>query len=504
MTFTENGAVALNSTGDARLDFFSIVGALRSADEKRLQVLFAEAYKQDPLFAIKIVFYARDVREGLGERNTFRVLLRYMAKNHPESIRPNLDLIGVFGRYDDFYCLIGTPVEEDMWHAMKKQFEEDLQNLGQGNAISLLSKWIKTADFKAKETRRLGILTAEKLVYPVYNFKRIVRSMRKHIGVTEGLMSSSKWDEIKYSEVPSRAMMIYRKAFAKHDKERFQAYIDDALAGKDTIHSSTLFPYDIVEKVLYGREDSKVLEAQWRQLPNYISDEMQAIVMADVSGSMSGRPMTTSIGLAIYFAERNKGAYHNLFMTFSERPEIVTLKGETLEQKVSYAKKAYWGMNTNLKAAFEKILEIAVSYRVPQNEMPKSLIVISNMEIDYCGSGAWTFYERIRFEFMRNGYEIPNVVFWNVNSRHDIFLADSSRPGLQLCGGQSITVFKQLMDSIGSTPIEMMEKVINSKRYDCITMEKNRNEIDEKKFFEAVEVFCREFPEEKRNIGEKK
>lgn len=217
LTRTENGAAALNTTGDSRLDFFSTVGALREADEKRIQVLFAEAYKVDPLFTVKTAFYARDIREGLGERKTFRTLLRYMAEYHPEAILPNLDLVGVFGRYDDLYCLIGTTIEDEMWASMKKQFEEDLQNMNQGKAISLLAKWIKTADSKSEHTRKLGVLTAKKLGYSVYNFKRIVRSMRKHISVTESLMSTGKWNEIQYSNVAGRAMMIYRNAFMRHD-----------------------------------------------------------------------------------------------------------------------------------------------------------------------------------------------------------------------------------------------------------------------------------------------
>ncbi len=253
-TRTENGAVALNTTGSACLDLFSTAGALREAEDARVESMFAEAYKESPLLATKIVFYARDIREGLGERKTFRTLLRYMAERHPEALLPNLDLIGVFGRYDDLYCLIGTPLEAAMWEAMKAQFQEDLRNLHQGNAVSLLAKWIKTADASSRNTRRLGILTAQKLGYPVYNFKRMVRSLRKQIGVVEALMSGGRWEEIKYSAVPSRAMMIYRKAFRRHDEERFQAFVDRASAGQEKINAGALYPYDIVEKFLYQGE----------------------------------------------------------------------------------------------------------------------------------------------------------------------------------------------------------------------------------------------------------
>lgn len=470
-TRTENGAVALNTTSDARLDLFGTIGALRDADENRIQTLFAEAYAQDPLFATKIVFYARDIRAGLGERKTFRTLIRYMAEKHPEVLKPNLDLIGVFGRYDDLYELVGTPLENDMWVAMKKQFEEDLENLNSGNAISLLAKWIKTADASSPATRKLGILTAQKLGYPVYNFKRIVRNMRKQIGVVESLMSAGKWDEIKYPEVPSRAMMIYRKAFMKHDPERFEEFINKAEKGEAKVNASTLFPYDIVEKILYHKENNKVLEAQWKALPDYVKQGTNALIMADVSGSMSGRPMATSIGLAIYFAERNTGAYHNMFMTFSSEPETVILKGETLEQKVKNAYNAEWGGTTDLKAAFDKVLDIAVKNEVPQEEMPKAIVVISDMEIDFCGNRSWTFYDKMKNKFRKAGYVIPNIIFWNVDSRRDVFHSDSKRKGVQLASGQSVTVFKQILQNLGYNPIEAMENTINSERYECITIE---------------------------------
>lgn len=470
-TRTENGAVALNTTSNALLDLFGTIGALREADGNRIKTLFAEAYNQDALFATKIVFYARDIRGGLGERKTFRTLIRYMADKHAEALRPNLDLIGVFGRYDDLYELIGTPLENDMWAAMKKQFEEDLKNLNEGNAISLLAKWIKTADASSDETRKLGILTAQKLGYPVYNFKRIVRSMRKHIGVVESLMSAGRWDEIKYSEVPSRAMMIYRKAFMKHDEQRFSEFINKAEKGEVKINATTLFPYDIVEKILYGRESSKVLEAQWKALPDYVEKGTNALVMADVSGSMYGRPMATSIGLAIYFAERNVGAYHNLFMTFSGQPETIVLRGETLEQKIHNVSRANWDMNTDLKAAFDRVLEIAEDNHIPQEEMPKAIVVISDMEIDRCGNREWSFYDKMAAKFAKHGYVIPNIIFWNVNSRHDVFHADSSRKGVQLASGQSVTVFKQILQNLGYNPVEAMENTINSERYDCITVE---------------------------------
>ena len=475
-TRTENGAVALKTTGDARLDFFGTVGSLRTAEEERIDRLFSEAWREDPLFATKIAFYARDVRGGLGERQTFRTLLRFMAENHPEALRLNLDLIGVYGRYDDLYSLIGTPIEAEMWAAMKAQFEEDRRNLQEGCAISLLAKWIKTADASSEATRRLGILTAHKLGYSVYEFKRLVRVMRKRIGVVETLMSASRWDEIRYSAVPSRAMMIYRNAFMRHDAERYGQFIRKAVSGEETIHSAALYPYDIVEKVMrmdsfrrWAVEDA-ALEAQWRQLPDYVEAGTNALVIADTSGSMRGRPLATSVGLAVYFAERNKGAYHNMFMSFSGTSRIQMLKGDTLAQKIGSIDMEDWQNNTNLHAAFMHVLEIAVRNHVPAEDMPKSLIVISDMEIDCCGDRNWTFYEQMAQTFQRNGYRIPNIIFWNVASRHDVFHADKTRAGVQLVSGQSAAVFRQVMRFVGLNPVEAMERVINSERYAAIAV----------------------------------
>ena len=475
-TRTENGAVALNTTGDARLDFFGVAGSLRTAQKERIERLFAEAWKADPLFATKIAFYARDVRGGLGERETFRTLLKYMAKYHPEALRLNMDLIGVYGRYDDMYSLIGTPMEDEMWAAMKKQFEEDRANLEQGNAISLLAKWIKTADASSEKTRKLGILTAQKLGYSVYEFKRLVRAMRKHIGVVETLMSAGRWDEIKYSAVPSRAMMIYRKAFMKHDADRYGQFIAKAVKGEETIHSAALYPYDIVEKIMQMSwagckiKEDDVMEAQWRQLPDYVEKGTNALVIADTSGSMYGRPLATSVGLAVYFAERNTGPYHNMFMSFSGTSRIQILKGDTLAQKLGSINMSDWQMNTNLKAAFERVLNIAIANHVTPDEMPKSIVVISDMEIDYCGDKDWTFYEKMAQKFRNYGYQIPNIVFWNVASRHDIFHADKTRTGVQLVSGMSVSVFRQVMQCVGMNPVEAMEKIIGSDRYAAIAV----------------------------------
>ena len=477
-TRTENDALALNTTGSALLDFYATVGALRDADEPRICGLFADAYAEDPLLATKTVFHGRDVRGGLGERKTFRALLRHMATHHPEALRPNLDLIGFYGRFDDLYSLAGTPLEAEMWAAMKRQFEADRQALETENgAVSLLAKWIKTADASSKATRELGIKTALALGYRVFEFKRIVRALRRRIGVVEVLMTQNRWSEIRYPAVPSRAMLLYRRAFERHDGERFGEFIERAASGEEKINAAALFPYDLVMKIWNfngAPEEDAAIEAQWRQLPDYVGRPASALVIADTSGSMTccgGRPLATSVGLAVYFAERNRGAYQGLFMSFSEEARVHRITGETLAQKIAGLDMDDWGMNTSLEAAFNRVLDIALKNRVPPEDMPLALIVISDMEIDACCDSQWTFYDEMRARFRASGYELPNVIFWNVASRHNVFHADKTRRGVQLVSGQSASVFRQVMDAVGMTPVEAMKKTLEGERYAAIRVE---------------------------------
>jgi len=474
-TYTENGAAALNTTSDARLDLFAVIGALRMADDNRIYRLFEDAYAADPLFATKILFYGRDIRGGLGERKTFRKILRYAADNHPEAIRPNIDLIPFFGRCDDLYTLIGTKLEDDMWAEMKSQWDADVQAMRDGKAVSLLGKWVKTADASSKQTRELGILTAKKLGLSVYEYKRLYRAMRKRIRVVEQLMSQGKWDEIKYPEVPSRAMTLYRKAFQRHDPDGMAKFLEKVASGEEKINAATLYPYDIVRKYIdngwgysFRRKADATLEAQWNQMLHDFGEVLDnALVIADTSGSMfcdDGLPISSAVALAILFASANTGAYHNLMMEFSSSSRFVQLKGDTLNSQIQHLMSdAKWGTSTNLEGAFNNILDVAIRNNVAQEDMPKALIVISYMEINSGiawgrDSRSWSFHDGMTRKFAQHGYKLPTVVYWN--------------PGCVLISGHSASSFKQVLKSVGMTPVEAMEEVINNERYDAIKVDK--------------------------------
>ena len=484
---TENGAMGYRTTGKALLDLNFKVSYLRDSDEEYIVEEFIKAYHESPKYVVKWLFYLRDILEGLGERRTFRICLKYLAKSHFDIAKAVLPYIPQYGRYDDALVLLETELAGNVASMYRRQLAQDLKDMEQHRPVSLLAKWLPSINTSSAQTRKYaGILCRYFQMSPKV-YRQTLSKLRAYSNVVESKMSASNWSEIDYETVPAKANMIYDKAFEKHDIYRRYLYLIKVFMGDGKLNTNGLMPYEIVHRLtkngFYGglREDN-LAEMLWKKI---IEDGFKnewgfedAIVVADGSGSMyakaSGSSSVLAIeicnSLAIYFAERNVGAYNNLFMTFSGTPEIVILKGKTLERKIYNARRANWGMNTDLKAAFYKVLEIALKNNISQEEMPKSIIVISDMEIDCCGNEDWSFYDNMANKFNESGYDIPNIIFWNVNSRNNVFHADADRKGVQICSGQSTTVFKQLIDCIGFTPVEMMKKVLCSERYENISI----------------------------------
>jgi hypothetical protein len=492
---TENGAFAYDSTAQgALLDLFSQVGALRPRTETEIASKFAAAFREDALLATKMMFYTGDIREGgLGERRTFRVCLRWLAEKRPDIVNKNMTLIPFFNRFDTLFTLVDTDCEKAMWELVAKTLTEDVKAMKASTGrkhvpCSLLAKWMPSENTSSAKTRALAARAIKALKLTPRSYRRMLSALRKHIGVTECKMSAGEWTSIEYAKVPSYAMHNYGSAFAKHDHERFDAYLKSVSKGETKINSSVLFPYDLVEKYLsprgYGvqtvragdcrvaaKEDA-VVEAQWKALPNYLTKPVNAIVMADVSGSMTGRPMATSIGLATYFAQHNTGWYRNQYLSFTTNPNFINLKeGASLRDCVEKVASAGVGYSTNLEAAFNKILETAVFYKIPKNQMPKTLVVISDMEIDrYMRPGRhWDFLKVMEARFNAKGYALPKIVMWNVNARKDTVLSQDERT--IFISGQSASSFKTLCQNLdGVTAYELMLQVLNGPAYAKVTI----------------------------------
>ena len=477
---TENGAHAYSTTKNPVLDLFAEIGSLRPRSEGDILMKFSEAFNYDRTLATKMFFYAGNIRGGLGERRTFRIILKYLANTYPSIVRDNIALIPHFNRWDSIFTLVGTACENDMWQVITEQLMTDMAGVKRSNTankpvgISLLAKWMPTETAHNKDTIALAKRAINKLGVTPRQYRKMLSALRKHLNIVERLMSANKWDEVEYPAVPSYAMKNYRKAFGNHDQERFSAYIESLKKGEKKINASTLYPYDLVHQYLgkWNPSVDDIVEAQWKALPNYVEGENNVLVMADVSGSMTwngGRPIETSIGLATYFAQHNKGDYHNLYMTFTDRPHFISLDGcGTLASAIKKVQNTDVGYGTNLDKAFDMILQHALQHNVSSADMPKALIVVSDMEIDpYFRGRGLDFVQRQKVKFAQHGYSLPKLCLWNVEARNDTFLTQSE--DVLLVSGQATSTFKQLCGDLnGVTAWDLMLKTLNDPMYDCI------------------------------------
>ena len=466
VTLTENGGRALSTTGDKLINLFAVLGALRTRPTDVIDK-FDAAYRENADLATKMAFYGRDVRGGLGERAVGRLMLRELAIINPDVVKANLANIVKFGRYDDLFVLFDTSVETDMIEFIKKQLVLDYKCMKSYQQVSLLAKWMPSINASSEHTKALAHRFVKAFNTTPRNYRKNLSALRKYIDVTEVKMSANKWTDIDYKAVPSNAMSNYGSAFARHDYEGFNRYMDAVKSGDVKINASTLYPYNVIETL--ERNSRDVAEAQWNALPNYVDRDNNFLIMADVSGSMSGRPMHTSVGLAIYFSERNHGAFANKFMTFTDIPQIVEINDGTLYEKYRSVTR-HVGYNTNLEAAFDAILSTAVRTHCPQADLPKALVIISDLEIDYWDGGSLTFTEEMHKRFADAGYEMPKLVYWNVDSRKDTFLASKNDPNTILVSGQSASTFKNLIRGIDLSAFEIMEQTLNDPRYDCVVV----------------------------------
>lgn len=469
-TYTENGAATYFSTESSCLDLFADAGALRRATDEEILKRFIRAYAENPDYAMRILFYARDIRGGLGERRFFRVILSYLADAHKESIVKNLEKIAEYGRFDDLFSLMNTSCEGEMVEYIAKQLEADIISCEKGEEVSLLAKWLPSVNASSLKTVRTAKLLAKNLGFTDEKYRKTLSKLRAYIKILENNLRQRDYT-FDYEKQPSKALFKYRKAFARNDGERYSEFLEKAENGEAKLNTGTLMPYEIIhpffERVV-SQEEIRSLDATWNALEDFGVKE-NAIAVIDGSGSMysnaSPKPIEVAISLGMYFAERNKGAFANHFITFSENPRIVEIKGDDILEKArccaSYSEVA----NTNIQRVFELILETALKNGCTQSELPEKVYIISDMEFDYCTEDSnMTNFEYAKRMFERHGYRLPKLVFWNVQSRHMNHPVTKNEEGVVLVSGCSPAIFK-MVASGSANPYKFMVDVLESARY---------------------------------------
>lgn len=470
LTHTENNALTHAGTGSAILDWFFHGAALRDASEGRITYLFEKAFREDPTTALRILFYIRDARGGQGERRVFRTCLTWLATEEPEWLIKNLSIIPHYGRWDDLWVLLDSKftssgVLPKTMKLIRDTIASDLKNIYKNENISLISKWLPSINTSSPKSRNLAKKIVEWMYLSPSDYRRMLSSLRSYLNVVEIKMSANKWNKINYSEVPSQASRLYRKAFNRHDKQRYQKYLEDVEKGNSKINTGTLYPYQIVAPFIsrWNIQD-KTLEMLWKNLPDYVED-IHGLVVADTSASMNGRPMEVSVSLAMYIAERNKNkAFKDYFISFSHEPKFHKITGSTLSEKCGSIMLGDVA-NTDLIKVFKLILDRSTQGKVSQEDMPKVLFIVSDMEFDQAtDNNTTTNFEEINLMYAQHGYTPPKLIFWNVDSRQNQSPVQVHNTGTLLISGCSPTIFKYALMA-ANDPMDIVNSVVNNERY---------------------------------------
>lgn len=404
------------------------------------------------------------------------MIVGWLADYEPGAVRKNIALIPEYGRYDDLIALLGTSCEKEALELIREQLKKDM---AADKEVSLLAKWLPSVNASNRETVRQGKHIADFLGMTERQYRKTLTELRKKIQLLENRLRERDYS-FDYAKQPSKAMFKYRRAFMRNDGERYRQFLEQVKNGAAVMHTGTLMPYEIIMPCFKGwsvnhtlsKSERRAMDVTWNALEEFGTDE-NAIVVVDGSGSMYGYrepvPEAVALSLGIYFAERNKGAFRNHFITFSANPRLVEIKGRDIVEKVRYCAGFNEVANTNLRGVFELLLKTAVKHHVPQEDMPKRLYIVSDMEFDSCMEYAdVTNFTYARGIFENSGYQLPEVIFWNVASRNRQQPVTKNEQGVALVSGCTPRLFSMIAGG-ATSPYDVMMEMINSGRYDVIS-----------------------------------
>lgn len=473
-TETLNGASTYISSGKFCLDLFASIGALRNVDETEITKSFHRAFCEDKNLAMKILFYARDIRGGLGERKVFRTIIKNLSKTSRTALVKNIQNIPEYGRYDDLLVLMETSCKKEVVAYIKEQLKKDIENIETGE-VSLLAKWLPSINATNLQTVKLGKRLAQCLNMSEKEYRQTLSKLRAKIKIIENNLRERDYS-FDYSKQPSKVMFKYKKAFIRNDKEHYEEFLKKVRTGVIKMNTKTLYPYDIIRQIVDGEElsdgEKEALNVTWNALPDYTKNE-NALVVVDGSGSMywdyNPIPAAVAQSLAIYFAQRTKGIFKNHFITFSQTPKLVKIKGDNIYDQVRYCMSFNECANTNIQKVFELILKTASKNKLTQKDMPETIYIISDMEFDTCAEDAsLTNFEYMKQKFNENGYKLPKLVFWKINSWVQQVPVKENEQGVVLVSGITPKIF-EMVTSGETSPYKFMLETLNSKRYEKIS-----------------------------------
>ena len=447
-TTTTNGAKQYKTSNDVCVDLFSKIGSMRHWRRTEILEYFEKAFEHNPELATRITFWARAARAGSGERKTFYTILDEIARISPDFITDNARTLAQLGYWKDLIGYCDIP-----------------------GVLSAFARAIKDGDRLANKWAPRKGRVARKLRDELnYTNKEYRKWLKKHSDTVETKMSDKKWGEINYSSVPGSAMRKYSRAYDRNDTNRFDEWKND-----DTTKTSVsaTYPHQIFKVI---EQDETLADKMWGDLPDLITTDEVILPMIDVSGSMYGKPLEVAIALGMYLAEKNKSEFKDRFLTFSERPEIVKIDNtKTLAEKINSIGRTDWGMNTDFEKAYTKILELATKHDVDPKSMPTMLLCLSDMQFDESGNGR-LHLDDIKDKYRSYGYEMPKLVFWDLNA-YPGQPAECSDENVAMVSGFSPSIMKAILNAEEFNPIDVMLEALEPIKLDYTNL-KHKLEIN--------------------------
>lgn len=473
------GGLYYATTFDSNLDLFSNVFRYTNSDV--LINTFEKAYKEDRTLALANLLYILDIRDGKGERNLFKTIFKWLCVNEIESALQILPFISQLGRWDYILEGINTPIHNNVINLIKEQLEKDLEAYKRDEEISLLAKWLPSHRTHNKNNPLARIIYTN-LGITEREYRKTLKALREKINLIETNLTNREYEKINFEHVPSKAMIKYRKAIDREMYFEYRNYLEAVQTGEKKINTNGLYAYEIIIKLLkdsgelspdfnalkLGENEKELFNQMWKNQKDFLKDNDENIlVMADTSGSMEWPnylPLANSLGLAIYIAERNKGIFHNAFLTFSSKPKLQILKGETLLEKLGEIEAIV--DNTDIDKAFELLLKVAEENNLSSEELPTYIVIISDMEFD---SGVYsknrTNFEGWKETFKEKGYTLPKIVFWNVDAYLGGTPVTKFDKDVALISGFNTSILENLFNIENLTPTNVMlntlEKYVN-------------------------------------------
>ena len=481
-TVTTNGENGYKSTLSGILDLSTEIGNSRFLDIDNLTDLIIKARDEDFLLYSKLIAYARDVRQGGGDKRLGRLGFVDIFDNININKIPFLvTLISEYGSYKDVVLLLLAPVRnKDKKRVLAQHLNNILDSDDTNEQVSLLAKYMPTETTKDEDMKFAYREFMKYVDITPKEYRKRNTRIRKKLDIVETKLTEKRYEDIDYSRVPSQANLKYRDAFIRNDKERYTDYLEKVDSGEEKINSGTLAPYQIVDKVRYSNSSS--LNTLWNNIPAPTNNGLEILPVVDVSGSMYGLPMDVAVSLGIFLSEHNKGQFKDHFITFSNEPELKKIKGNTIRDKVSSVESSNWGMNTDLEKTFDLILKTAINNDLTQEELPKSLLIISDMQFDEATTGGFfasdvpkpddTFFEKMKHKFKQHGYKLPFIVFWNVGYGNTKPVVKTTKNTI-LVSGFSQNIFNSIcnldLDDLEKyTPLKALLEILESDRYKAI------------------------------------